>query len=706
MRSALFDLVAPDIVYSEVTSSGLGAFSKPEQLHNKILGGTKYMSMERNRCILDGTWAGLPDSAGAITGEYGVKMNAMSGADGTFATPQYIVMPVTNCDILQAAAVAFPGNTGDGVGVDFTLEIYSGASLAHTETVTGNKAVAVYFEGFTVYSVTALKVTVTKWSLPKRYARLTEIIPGIYEKWYNDTIYTLSISQEADFSCMSLPYGTAVLEIRNKNMRFDRRNKSGLFLSIKERQGIPLYIGPTLPDGTVEYIAKGVYYQQNGGWETGRRGLTMKFKLVDIIGLLASRKYNPPAVLPTTAEGWIASIVLQLGDNFAGRYIIDASIASTALTLTATDVANITCGNLLRYVCMATSSYPKADDATGYLKVAPPPESGGTTIPLGQMTEVPKQSDNEDIASITFQINDVGKTKHTVDGTIKAASKTLSISNPFIKTTTQADTVARYILRQFGGNRYEIMGRGDMRSEIGDLDIAALGLGDTAGGRRKYQEYKLNERSIMRGVKSILVQATGDKIYTNIDYITETGTYIAPAGTLHVILIQAGDGGTDGEDGSYGNSPVGPYPIHGAPGVKGLGGKIREIDISTTIGAALSAVIGDGGLAGLPGGATTLAGHSSEDGERLNGWTDILSGNVYGRDGTDGEPYQFTKKDGTPGGANTGDGGGGGGGGRGILIAQTQDAEGNITTWSIGGPFPGGDGAPGGKGAIIVMYDK
>lgn len=84
----------------------------------------------------------------------------------------------------------------------------------------------------------------------------------------------------------------------NLDRRFEPRSKSGVFRSIEERQGIPVSIGVALPDGTVEYKPKGIYYQYSGGWKTGDNGLTMQWELVDIVGLVSGRQYIPPAQLP------------------------------------------------------------------------------------------------------------------------------------------------------------------------------------------------------------------------------------------------------------------------------------------------------------------------------------------------------------------------------------------------------------------------
>lgn len=154
---------------------------------------------------------------------------------------------------------------------------------------------------------------------------------------------------------MTLPYGTCTIKMDNLSRRFEPRSKNGVFQSIEERQGIPVSIGVRLSDDTVEYKPAGVFYQYSGGWKTGDNGLTMQWDLVDIVGLLADREFIPPSILPTTLSGWISALVAQMGENFADMYAVDPNYASAEASVRAADdVVGMTCGDILRYVCMAT----------------------------------------------------------------------------------------------------------------------------------------------------------------------------------------------------------------------------------------------------------------------------------------------------------------------------------------------------------------
>lgn len=653
---AKIELVSPDLKYLGVESSGETTYSKSGQLYDEELyaDGPEYVTLEANRWLLDGSERLYPLDPDLAEGQQGLMGNAISGETGEL-TDTWVQLNVSGIEILQAASVFFTGRDIDGTAEDFSLDIYSGADVVCSLSRTGNTDSAVFFEGFTAYRVTALRLTVTKWTLPGHYLRTIEIVPGIRENWGGDYIYSIDVMHSTDFSCMTLPYGTASLEIRNETRRFDPMNKNGLFKSVEERQGVKLWLGPETPD-EVEYVPLGVFHQQNGGWYTGNGGLTFGWKLVDIIGLVAKRKFAPPAALPTTLEGWIAAIVVQLGENFADRYSIDPELGALSVSCEAEDIENIECGDLLRYVCQATGTYPWADRVTGYLSARILPTEAAGINTLDNISDRPDMRANDDLAAIIFKLPD--DAQYIAAGTTTASDKTVNVSNPFIKTEAQAQAAARNILVNYGGNKFTLRGRGDMAREPGDVELVEIWGNMTVSARRYKQQLKLSD-GIMKNVPSYLVQATGAELYTEYLVITRSGSVTLPESVtqIKIMLVGGGDGGESGTS---------------APGAGGLGGKILVTTVGVNPGQPFTAVIGRGGEAGSPGEDTTALGRSSADGQRFDGYADIGTGLAFGRSGADGNPVE--------GAINSGNGGGGG---------------------TARGP-----GARGGSGCIIIYWEK
>lgn len=682
---AVIDIISPDIVFGAGETSGQIPWSKLEQLHDKVFGNpTKYATLERDRWALDGTWDLLPDDPTQTVGQMGYIGNVLSGADGTFATPPWMELQFSGVSVLQACSVYFPDNDYDGLPEDFTVEVKQGGTAYHTRTYTGNTAASVALEGFTVHDPDAIRVTVTKWSRPSRRMRVVEIVPGVYEEWDGGMIAEFSVKQQGNIAATALPYGTCTLKIDNLSRRFEPRSKNGLFQSIEERQGIDISLGVRLADGTDEYKRLGIFYQYSGGWRTGDNGLIMQWNLVDIIGLLANREFLTPSTLPTTLGGWIGALAAQLGVNFKDRWHVDPDYTALPVTVrTAEDVQGKKCGDILRWVCQATGTWPRADASTGDL-TAEPLWSEGNRVTLDNLNSYPTMKANGDVAALIFTINDGADTKYIVSGNATSSSETVSIDNPFIKTEAQALAAARLILSTYGGNVLDLTGRGDPSSEIGDVETVWLDESQATTARLTMQTFQFSD-GVMQGCQSQLLQADGSFLYQGREVITTPGTWKAPAGkkSLRVVLVGKGGDGTKGADGNFENA--------GADGVDGLGGLVWAGTININEGQEFPVAFGED---------TTFGAYSSANGKRYdNGYTDVASGDSFGRTGV-AKPV--------PG---TGDGGAGGKGGtKGQGHYETSyNSQGNPngTYWAVDvPPGKGANGAKGVFGCVVVYWDK
>ena len=693
---AVIDISDPDMTIGAAGSSGSAPWSKPEQLRDKVLTlDSRYATLEPFRWRLDGSFRIMPDDPAQLTGEVGFVGDVLSGDDGTFASPVWAELTFSNVSILQACSVYFSQDAVDGTAEDFSVAVYSGSTAVYSKTFTSNTAISVSLDGFTVYDPTAIRVTVTKWSMPGRRLRIAEIIPGVYEAWTDDILASLDIQMRGNFACLAIPYGTCTLRMDNLDRRFEPRNKSGVFQSIQERQAIPVAIGCELADGTVEYKQVGVFFQANGGWKTGDNAMTMQWDLVDIVGLLAAREFKAPDTMPTTLSGWLAALVGQLGANFAGWYHVDPDYANAAATVnSAADVEGQKCGDILRWVCMATGTWPRADAETGYL-TAEPFWSQGNKLDLDNMVTYPVMKANDDLAVLTFQLYDSAGTVLNISGNATSSSNTLTIRNPFLHTAEQARTAARQILSQYGGMKLETTSRGDPAGEIGDVDTVWLNESSATTGRRMEQRLSFSG-GVLRDCRSVLLQADGSFLFQNRQVFTQNGQFTGPTGItkLRLILVGKGGDGTDGTDGTWDEA--------GEDGVDGHGGLVWAGTVNINEGQTYTVTVGDHATFGV---------YTSANGKVYpNGYTDVQSGDSYARTGV------AVPKSGT------GDGGAKGTGG-----VQGHKYTEIVKDYTVGGTLPGnsggvyipvevtrvinhpGAGTPGKAGAtgcVVIYWDK
>ncbi len=613
---ATMDIIDPDITYGTVTGSTQTAYSNSAQVHDGITELQPYATLEDNRWVLDGSF----DIAHAgMTEQVGYESSTMSSTTNTLNIS--ITMPIGGVSVLQALTLFFPTADYDGVPDSFTVDIYSLGTSYHTETKTGNTDSVLVFRNFTVYNPDQIRINVTKWSMPRRRVRIAEIFCGLREEWNNDRLAEFSLRQQVDFSCVSLPYGTATLTIDNSDKEFEPRAKGNLFQSLEERQGIKLWMGAA----GAEYVPLGTFYMFSNGWKTSSNALTMEWGLVDIVGLLVDRQYVIPSPLPTTLEGWVADLVGQLGVNFSDAYIIDPNYSSTPLTVINTDpFIDKTCGQVLLWLCQASGVFPRADASTGKLALEPF-WSQGNSITLDNLENYPTMSANKDVAFVRFTLPD--SSVITVQGTSVSSPTTVEITNPFIQDQTAAAKAAREIISVYGGNLLTTLGRGDPSSEVGDVPTVQLDRSTATTGRLTYQDFIISD-GVMKGCTSQLLQASGFDIYSTSEVFNTDGTWIAPAGVTEVkiILVGGGNGGGRGQDGGLG--------YDGAQGENGLGGNVYSSVINVNPGQSFAYTIGQGAAYGSTPTDTTFGVYSSADGHAYTpSYTDVQSGMALGRTG-------------------------------------------------------------------------
>jgi hypothetical protein len=712
---AVIDISDPDMIILAPVSSSIAPWTVLESLQNRNMETPeRYATFERNRWLLDGATPIIPDDNSEIAENSAYTLNELSGDDGTFTTAQTIQQMLSNVDVLQAFSVYFSDDPVDGVAEDFTVDVGVGGQSFYSMSVTGNTKTNMSFDGFTVYAPTDIKVTVTKWSLPGRRVRIIEIIPGIYETWDGSMLAAFDLTQQGKFDCLTLPYGTLNLTFNNKSRRFEPRSKNGLFQSLEERQGIEAHIGVKLEDGTVEYKPLGIFYQYGDGWKTGDNSMSMRWALVDIVGLLANRTFILNGSMPTTLSGWIAALVAQLGTNFANRYSVDENYANLAVTASSENISGKSCGDILRWACMVTGTWPRADSETGYLTVEPLWKQGNRLL-LRNLVSYPTMKANESIAALIFKLDGNG-TEYIIGGNSTSSEKTVTVQNPFIHTKAQAIETAKTILSCYGGNLIETEGRGDPAGEIGDVDTVDLDESSATTGRRMYQTFTFSG-GVLKGCKSQLLQADGSYLYQTRVIFTEDSTWTVPENVtkLRVILGGGGTGSAPGEGGKP-DKGTGWYDSiveirNGRDGADGSGGKIWYDTINVNPGMEFTIKIGKGGKASNrwddPGGyigEPTLMGtettpdlYSSDNGQLYDpAYTDIANGDAYGRSGI------TSPRDGTSDGAKGGAGGS-------APVGEFSTKEIGLLGYWYEEETPPGKGAPGKKGAdgfCLIYYDK
>lgn len=702
---AVFDLVDPDAEITGVTTNSESEISLTDQVVNRGVGSSdqRIATLELDRWVLDGSFVIRPDDPADREGQVGWESADLCGSDGVFALPcPYIELAIANVSILQAVTLEFSDDSLDGYPVDFTVDMWSGATMLKTVEITGNEGTYIVVSDFTVENPTKIRLTVNRWSTPYRRVRLARFMLGLFETWDTSVIQDVDIYTEVTFSGLKIPYSSCTIRVENKNHRFDPYAPNAIFNSIEERQAIVVDLGLRLEDGSIEWIPGGTYYQQSAGWSL--QDLTVSWELLDIIGMLVKRKFVVPSTLPTTLEGWLGAMMASLGVNFSSKYIVDEAVAGTALTATADAVAGKTCGEILRFACMATNTWPRQDLETGCLRVGKLERLEGNRITLDNMPSYPEISANDDIADITFEL-DSGEV--TFPGNNTESEISLSIKNPFVHTEADARKAVISCLFEYGGRSFAVVSRGNPTSECGDIQSVDTQFLSTISARLYKQQLKL-DAGVMKDMPSYLVQSPNDSMYENKIVLVESGTWMAPAaGAIKITLIGGGTGGMGGGGGNMHSERNSPEDNAG--GIGGDGGKVYIVETTAAEGQAFDYSCGTGGAAGSGGfvgndgepgaeGSDTIFGvYSSVNGVRYTvGLMDIQSGAVYAQKGGDyGNLVEGLNGSGGAGGKQ-------GKNGKRVTVVnpETEESYTKVKAW----PQPGTDGLPGKDGCVIVEW--
>lgn len=702
---AVFDLVDPDAEITGVSTNSESELSHTGQVANRGSGSADHRiaTLELDRWALDGSFSIRPDDPADLEGQVGWESDNLCGGDGVFALPYpYIEMSLTNVSILQAVTLEFSDDPLDGHPVDFDVELWAGSTLLESVPIVENANTKLVVEDFTVNNPTAVRLIVKKWSKPFRRVRLARFMLGFIEIWDGSVIQDVDIYTEVTFSGLKIPYSACTIRVENKNHRFDPYAPNTLFASIEERQAIVVDLGLRLEDGTIEWIPGGTYYQQSAGWAL--QDLTVSWELLDVIGMLVKRKFVVPATLPTTLVGWLGAIMSSLGVNFSKKYLVDENVGAMALTSTADKVAGKTCGEILRFACMATNTWPRQDFETGFLRVGKLERLEGNRITLDNMPRYPEMSANDDIADVTFEL-DSGEVVFPGNNTDSEVS--LTVKNPFVHTEADARKAVVSCLFEYGGRSFSVVSRGNPTSECGDIQSVDTQFLSTISARLYKQQLKL-DAGVMRNMPSYLVQSPNDSLYANKVILTGSGTWTAPvAGTIKVTLIGGGTGGMGGAGGNMHDGFADPDDNEG--GMGGTGGRVYITEAVATAGQVFDYSCGLGGAAGSGGATgrdgklgadgtdTTFGVFSSAPGVRYSvGLMDIQSGAVYAQKGGDnGNQVE---------GLNGSGGGGGRNGRNGKRVTVTNPETGESYIKVKARPQAGTDGQPGKEGCVIVEW--
>lgn len=205
---------------ANITASEINRIIQTKQL-NQVLdqvtsAGHKWFSLQDN--VLDGSYKLFDANSDMQIGWWGTSL---SDAYGSFASPPTLT-------IEEARSVHFLQVAGDSLlgeyPVDFTVKLYNGTSLLHTETVVGNTNVIYRKDLGAAYDVTSIELSVSKVNKSSRVVKIVDVFSPFEINRADSLLLGFT-----DFSYMAS--GVFVSSADTVNIKIDRQIHASVNLS-------------------------------------------------------------------------------------------------------------------------------------------------------------------------------------------------------------------------------------------------------------------------------------------------------------------------------------------------------------------------------------------------------------------------------------------------------------------------------------------
>ena len=458
-----------------LTQSGFGRWgNRLAQLNNRVYSmGARWGSLEMNRAALGGGWRYVASTA-QQTGEWS---QAQSGEDGVFVSPPTLEMGLDKDYDVIGVQVIFDEPGGEWAE-EFKVSYYNAARVLLDERVFQNDdpncSVNYQYNG-----VRYILLTFLKWNLPRRFAKICQVVPGQIRYFRDNNTYTFTLREKiSPFEALTIPEYSIIFP--NENQEFNIINPTGLISKLREYMEIPSNIGLVTTAG-VEYVSVGNFplfaWPDSANDETA--ALICRPDLA-----FANKNFTFSGAQIKTVEATAALISQQAGLRIPVE--VDASLLAVQVN-TRVDLDNTTpLQNALGALASATGGYIKFErDGTYTLK---PITYGAAvrTITYDNMWSKPNIRQSQMIAGVTVKYVTYvpargagdfsqGNPENLINASVFVQNgdeigRNIEIGSNFIRNETEARRIGGIAL-DFYGHRlsYDVDYRGDMSIEAGDI---------------------------------------------------------------------------------------------------------------------------------------------------------------------------------------------------------------------------------------------
>jgi hypothetical protein len=284
-----------------------------------------YATLEQNLWMLNGSRKIIPTSN---YGDCGYISNVLSGGNCIFVNKPTVTINFlsTNVNLIPGVTITW-GIAYDEYAVDFTVTAYNGDTVIARQDIVGNTSVMSTVP-MDIVDYDRIVISISKWSLPYRRARVAELLPGITKIYTKTDLFSFEHSQLVDPISASLPKSEISFSIDNTDNSYNPNNIDSLAKYLIERQEVKTKYGYKIGN-KVEWLDCGTFYMSE--WDAPQGGMTADFKARDLLEFMTGTyyygTYSPNGVsLYDLALSVLQDAELPLEDEGIVKWVIDDSL--------------------------------------------------------------------------------------------------------------------------------------------------------------------------------------------------------------------------------------------------------------------------------------------------------------------------------------------------------------------------------------------
>lgn len=377
----------------------------------------KYMTLEDNFTLLDGSFNELPDSPSDVV----YWSSIMSNMDGLFLTNPIMTIDFDD----NHSSVGLTLHFSEDFPLEMIIKWYNGSNqLMSEKTFTVDSLNYVAVNKVDNYKKIVIEFTKAK---PFRFVKLWYNEYGREYLFGEDVIKSGNLVQELDPISDKITSDSMTVEIMDKNNEFNLGNTDGLHTIFQRNQKLLPF---RKKDGVVSQL--GEWYLDKFSVDNN----TVKLSTIGQVGLLDNFSFINGAVYVNVKAGLILdSIFLTAGIVL---YEIDTVTYNTELCGT---LKKMTCRKALREVLFACGSI--CDTHNGFINIKKQSKTVQSTINRSRkFSTVP--SKNEYISDISIKYNNYVLNTASVQilkASYKAGTHTIEFTNPIANLTVDIGTI-------------------------------------------------------------------------------------------------------------------------------------------------------------------------------------------------------------------------------------------------------------------------